>query len=576
MTGGLMQLVGKGAQDYLVIGNPSFTHFRSVYKRHSDFAMEHFRLVFKTNNLNLPQSGSLTLRAKVERYAQLLHDCYVSVTIPDIYSPVVPYTSTSTNINTSSQAVPYEFQWVRNLGYNMINYAAILINGQEIVRQTGEYMKLYAALKFDANKKDLVDRMVGNVPEVYDPANAYDRMNQYPHAISSATSSALPSIPGRVLHIPLHFWFCENIGSALPLVALQLSEVEIVVELKNIYQLFTTLDVRPTVNGSANPNFNRRVAPDSSDTNFYISNFLSPPLYTRTPLFPAPVENPTLVTWNLNPYIEANYIFLSDPELVHVAKTEVSFMINQNDAIRREGQYGTSNDLDLTMRNLCTRIIWGAQRSDAIANNDYDNYTNWLNPYQPPNDSNIALAMTPWYSSGLVTTSNVPQRDILINSTVILDGKERFSTKDNSFFDTVQFYKHYTGKASVALPGIYTYSFAIDNDNVQPSGHINGSMFNKTILRNSYVQPPFTASTTTTTQCILKSTALSLNPVVIPNPNILDELTGKPIYTPDDLVTVVTKGTGQTFDYTFDVRVYVETRNFLRVMGGLANIVFSS
>ena len=75
MTGGLMQLVGKGAQDQLINGNPSFTHFRSVYKRHTDFAMEHFRLYFKSTNLGLPPSGSLTLRAKVERYAQLLHDC---------------------------------------------------------------------------------------------------------------------------------------------------------------------------------------------------------------------------------------------------------------------------------------------------------------------------------------------------------------------------------------------------------------------------------------------------------------------------------------------------------------------
>ena len=84
MTGGLMQLVNKGAQDVLVTGNPSFTYFKSVYKRHSEFAMEHFRLYFKTTNLNLPPSGSLTLRAKVERYAQLLHDCYLSITLPDI------------------------------------------------------------------------------------------------------------------------------------------------------------------------------------------------------------------------------------------------------------------------------------------------------------------------------------------------------------------------------------------------------------------------------------------------------------------------------------------------------------
>jgi hypothetical protein len=48
-----MQLVNKGAQDQLVTGSPSFTHFRSVYKRHTEFAMEHFRLNFRGTNLDL-------------------------------------------------------------------------------------------------------------------------------------------------------------------------------------------------------------------------------------------------------------------------------------------------------------------------------------------------------------------------------------------------------------------------------------------------------------------------------------------------------------------------------------------
>jgi hypothetical protein len=198
--------------------------------------MEHFQLVFRTTKTNIPTSGTLTLRAKVERYAQLIHDCYLVLTIPDIYSPVYPVSGTHTNLNSSSNAIGYEFEWVKSLGYNMINYVSILINGQEIVRHTGEWMKLYSALKFDANKKEILDRMIGNEKEMYDPANAYDRINQYPHAISSLTEPAEPSINGRVLHIPLHFWFCENVGAALPLIALQHSEVEIVVELKNLYQ----------------------------------------------------------------------------------------------------------------------------------------------------------------------------------------------------------------------------------------------------------------------------------------------------------------------------------------------------
>ena len=572
MTGGLMQLVGKGAQDQLVVGNPSFTHFRSVYKRHTDFAMEHFRLVFKTNNLNLPQSGSLTLRAKVERYAQLLHDCYLTITLPNIYSPVSPITQgTHSNVNANATALGYEFQWIRNLGYNMINYVSVLINGQEVVRHTGEWMKLYSALKMDANKKAILDEMIGNIPELYDPANAFDRMNQYPHAISSSTKYAEPSIPGRTLRIPLHFWFCEDIGKALPLIALQHSEVEIVVELKNLYQLFTVLDVRNT-----SSTVGTRIAPDSSTPFFTINRFLSPPLYAN-PTAPISVENPNLTTWKLDPFIEANFIFLGDAELVHIAKTEHSFILNQVDQVQTHGQYGPSNDLELTMRNLCTRVVWVGQRSDRALQNDFDNYTNWVNPTKPPLDSTALLNMTPWYSSGVTQGTSTSQKDILLESAIILDGKERFSTKSTSFFSNLQHYKHHTGKATTDIPGVYSYSFALDHHTNQPSGHINGSMFNKTILRNTYVQPPLTSLVATpTTVCVLKSTANNANPTVILNPNATDPDTGKPLYNPDQVVTIIRKSDAQTLQYSYNVRAYVESYNYLRVMGGTGNVVFSS
>ena len=564
-----MQLVGKGAQDQLVTGNPSFTHFRSVYKRHTEFAMEHFRLVFKTTNLNLPASGSLTLRAKVERYAQLLHDCYLTVTIPNIYSPVSPVTpGLNPRLNALATGIGYEFQWIRNLGYNMINYVSVLVNGQEVVRHTGEWMKLYSTLKFDANKKAILDQMMGNIPELYDPANTLDRTNQYPHAISSSTANAEPSIPGRVLHIPLHFWFCEDIGSALPLIALQHSEVEIVVELKNMYQLFTILDVR-----DGNANCGLRVAPDPAVPEFTINHFLSPPTYASPP---TPIS-PDLKTWNLNPYIEANFIFLSDAEMVHIAKTDHAFMINQVDAVQTHGQYGPSNDLELTMRNLVTRVVWVGQRSDRALLNDYDNYTNWEDPYKAPLDSTAIAFMTPWYSSGVQLSSSTSQKDILLESTIVLDGKERFSPKTTDFFSNLQHYRHHSGKSTSTIPGIYSYSFALDHHSTQPSGHINGSMFNKTILRNTYVQPPLVGgSPTTTTVCVLKSTANNPNPTVVLNPNAVDPDTGKPLYNPDQLVTIIRKRDAQQLQYTYNVRAYVESRNYLRVLGGIANVVFSS
>lgn len=577
MPGGLMQLMGKGAQDQLVTGNPSFTHFRTVYRRHSEFAMEHFQLVFRGTRLSLPSSGTLTMRSKVERFAQLVHDCYLVVNIPDIYSPVFPITESHPNLNSSSDAIGYEFQWIKNLGYNMINYVAVTINGQEIVRHTGEWMKLYAALKFNANKKEILDRMVGNVPELYDPANAFDRTEQYPHAISSLTIPAQQSINGRTLYIPLHFWFCEDVGNALPLIALQYSEVEIVVELKNMYQLFTVRDVREEVGGVPNANFGVRIAPDASDNHFFMNNFLSPPLYERVGTIPM-VVNPTLNSWELRPYVEANFIWLSDAEMVHIAKNQHSLMIPQVDVVSTMGKYGPSNDLELTMRNLVTRIVWVVQRGDLQNANDFDNYTNWDDPYKPPLSTAGITDMTPWYSSGTTLSTAVSTRDNMLESNIVLDGKDRFNAKGTNFFSYMQPYRHHTGKATTTIPGVYSYSFSLENNSLQPSGHINGSMFNKTILRNTYVQPPTVvpAANGVASVCILKSTAFSPNPTVVPNPNITDPLTGRLLYNPEDLVTVVTKGSSATLQYNYNIRVFMESYNFLRIMGGVANVVFSS
>ena len=40
MGGGLMQLVAYGAQDIYLTGQPQITFFKSVYRRHTNFATE--------------------------------------------------------------------------------------------------------------------------------------------------------------------------------------------------------------------------------------------------------------------------------------------------------------------------------------------------------------------------------------------------------------------------------------------------------------------------------------------------------------------------------------------------------
>jgi hypothetical protein len=548
MPGGLMQLVNKGAQDQLVTGSPSFTHFRSVYKRHTEFAMEHFRLDFRSSNLDLSASLPRTFRTKVDRNAQLVHDMYIHVSLPNIFSPVSPVTpGLHPELAPDASAIGYEFQWVSNLGYNMIRSVSVLVNGTAITTHSGEWMKLYSYVTHDSNKKKMIDRMIGHLPELYDPANDGQRKNQYPHSITGLVQ-AQPSIKGRDLVIPLHFWFCEDIGSALPLIALQYSEVEIVVEFATIYDLFTVRDVR-----NSSPTFGQRIRPDPASTEFNLSKFLSPPDIAGQP------TNPTLTTWSLNPYVEANYIFLGETEMIHLAKSDASFKFKDVRLVNSLGNYGGGNDVELGIHNLCTRIVWVTQRSDVRANNGYDNYTNQYS-YTP---SPYFAEITPWYSSGSLLGTNQSASNIVVDANIILDGAERFGTKTYDFFEYLQNFRHQTG-----LPnqGIYSYSFAIDQTN-QPSGHLNGSMFNKTILRLNLQLPPLTAQQTSSTSCIVKSTVLSNNPVTVQSSSN---------FTQNQVVSTVLKGDTQVYQYTYGVRAYVESYNFLRITRGIANVVFSS
>ena len=126
------------------------------------------------------------------------------------------------------------------------------------------------------------------------------------------------------------------------------------------------------------------------------------------------------------------------------------------------------------------------------------------------------------------------------------------------------------------------YSFALNNDLYQPSGAINGSMFNKVILRLGLQQPLPTAQgvASQSTVCVLKSTVFSPNPVVVTAAQLLltDPKTGLLLYPPDSIVSVVrnTNGDSVIFAYTYNLGVYVESINFLRIVSGLANFVFAN
>lgn len=572
MPGGLLQLVATGAQNEFINGSPSMTHFRSVYRRHTNFAMDQIRMSFTASNLEFSTTGTRTISCRIDRYAQLLSDCYLYLTLPDIYSPLVFLNSPPpSGYDSRTNSIGYEFQWIPNIGYNLIDRVDLTMNGQAIQTLPGEWLKLYSYMTHDATKREIVNQMVGNVPELYDPAHAYDRNNQYPHSVtptvlpgtSPNTKTPEPSIRSRQLVIPLHFWFCENPGLALPLVALQNSEVYINVTLRALTDLYTVVDTSPT-----SVTYGTRIRP----VNYPLKLFLSPPLSTGSP------SNPALTTWFPDPYIDGNFIYLTEMEMNQMARADQSFLIKTVRYVMKDGQFGGNTDLEIPMFNLVTRIVFLSQRNDQILLNQWDNYTNWTNPNRAPWSAINSDLQTSLLSSGQQQITSVYPRDSIIDGLLLFDGKERIQTKPLPFFSLHQMYRHATGMTP-DLPGVYMYSFALDHANYQPSGAVNGSMFNKIILRLTLQQPiasTVTASTSTTV-CVLTSTLFSPNPTVIPAANLtLTTPSGALLYPPGTVTTVVQTNDNVIFTFTYNVGVYVESINFLRIVSGLGNLVFAS
>jgi hypothetical protein len=281
MPGGLMQLAAFGAESQYLSGNPQLNFFKMVYRRYSNFAMETIELPLNGSQ-QLSASTTTKLYCRIDRHADLVSHLYLQLQLPDIYSGYYNNNSTE-NFSKSG----YQFQWIESIGTNMIEKTYITIGGVTINELYGEWIAIWHELfSFELNL-DIFNEMVGNVPELYDPASLPQNkgfyptstllptLNQDPELFTTSTVLGnpylkAPSIRGRILRIPLNFWFTLNPGLALPLVALQYHEVQVHVELRSLTELYTIKEPKED-----NVNFEKRIKPDINQSDHLIYQFFS-------------------------------------------------------------------------------------------------------------------------------------------------------------------------------------------------------------------------------------------------------------------------------------------------------------
>jgi hypothetical protein len=371
MGGGLLQLVAYGAQDVYLTGNPQITFFKVVYRRHTNFALESIQQTFNGN----PGYGQ-RVTCQISRNGDLINRMYLVVDMSGNTDVLCPF-----------------------FGLRLMNYVEIEIGGQKIDKHYSHWMYIWNELSLPLSKRDGYNEMVG----------------AYGGAINS------------ILYIPLEFWFCRNVGLALPLIALQYHEVKI-----NI-----NFETAENCQGSATP----------------------------------------LSMTTLNASLWVDYVFLDTDERRRFAQVTHEYLIEQLQFTGQEAVSSASIKPKLSFNHPCKELVWvSSTKSGAtidVVNNNWFNYTT---------NASVALSLPSTYEtiSTSLKNSSIDSKNPIKTAKLVLNGNDRFSERNGSYFNLVQPYQHHENIPSNA--GINVYSFSLKPEDHQPSGSLNMSRIDTSVL----------------------------------------------------------------------------------------------
>ena len=393
MGGGLLQLVAYGAQDVYLTGNPQITFFKVVYRRHTNFAIE---------AIEQTPTGSNSLGSRVSfqitRNGDLIHRVY-------FYGEIVAS-------GTTGNAVAL----VPNFGHKLLKTIELEIGGQRIDKHYSEWLYIWNELSLPVGKRNGYNVMVG----------------------ANARNIATKLVVGEKyeLYVPLEFWFCRNVGLALPLIALQYHEVKINIE----YEAEAAMK-------------------DLGTTNFTIEEEIK-----TVPVANSALTGASSVSLKLDKAtLWVDYIFLDTDERRRFAQLSHEYLIEQlqftgADSITSSGE--SMKSIRMNFNHPCKELVWTIK--DTTTGVYWNNYSSAGN--------------------GLHNNDHLDSTNPVTSAKIMLNGNDRFATRKGDYFSLVQPYQHHENTPDKFHQGINVYSFALKPEEHQPSGTLNMSRIDTAVL----------------------------------------------------------------------------------------------
>jgi hypothetical protein len=523
MAGGLMQLVAYGAQDVFLTGTPEITFWKVSYRRYTNFAMESIEQTF-SGQADFGRRVTCT----ISRNGDLAYKTYLQVTLPEINQNMANNLS-SGNTGTSTRGV--FARWLDFIGEQLIAQIEIEIGGQRIDRQYGDWMHIWNQLTMSSEQYAGYCKMVGHTTQL-----TYITDPNFADISGPCTSSGGPgqvcaprkALPETTLYIPLLFWCCKNPGLALPLIALQYHEVKYNIDFRPIGECLWAVSDLYSSTSSTN-----------SVTAAYQQSLVAASLYVdyifldtdeRRKMAQNPHEylieqvqftgdesvgsSSNKIKLNFNhPVKELIWVVQPDANVDYCAslipsstlyKTLGAQPFNYTDAIDAlppaihafGGQLETSGPNAFIYNTGPNPGLF--QMAGALDVHEYGTFPTAPNLWGAAGDAQDYPAFGPQEGENTgVSGSTVSDAGTFVlaetalhmhcwgenpcvTAKLQLNGQDRFSEREGSYFDVVQPFQHHTRAPDT---GINVYSFALRPEEHQPSGSCNFSRIDNAVLQ---------------------------------------------------------------------------------------------
>jgi hypothetical protein len=498
-----MQLVAYGAQDVYLTGNPQITFWKVSYKRHTNFAMESIEQTF-----NGQADFGRRVTCTISRNGDLAYRTYLQVTLPEI----------SQSLKGSAGNV--YARWLDFPGEQLISQVEVEIGGQRIDRQYGDWMHIWNQLTMSTEQQRGYFKMIGNTTQltfITDPSfNDIDG----PCDANAPRQVCAPrnALPETTLYVPLQFWFCRNPGLALPLIALQYHEVKINLDIRPIEECLWAMS-------SLN---NASATSAVKVTSAYNQSLVAASLYVDYVFLDT--DERRRMAQNPHEYLIEQLQFTGDES---VGSSSNKIKLNFNHPVKeliwvvqpdKNVDYCSSLDSGSVLNRLLgaqpfnytdavdalPNAIMAFGSHDGVVNGSGNAYINASGLFTDAGSADVYTTNTSWWQLGtdqaptanytnfssdkasgvsdagtfVLTETSLDMHcwgeNPVVTAKLQLNGQDRFSEREGTYFDLVQPWQHHTRAPDT---GINLYSFALRPEEHQPSGSCNFSRIDNATLQ---------------------------------------------------------------------------------------------